>query len=346
MSLSEAQAADLVTFLNVTSGQNIRFWCIGNEPEQKQLSADAVATYTRTIASAMKAVDPSIQIFAPESAWYNENILKPLIGGASDITGKDANGRYYIDGVSFHTYPNPTYQNKFDRGTVVASGNGFRNNAVQLRKALDAADAKNGRTGSAKLRWALTEFNITYENPANNDVQDYGVTSFVNGQFFAEVFGIGMEFGAQFVAPWSVLEDGSRGKYDLGYLDSLGGVTRPRSSYWHLQLVAQHFHGTHAAGTTNQPLVKAYGAGDGAQLAVMILNEELTQTYHFTLHLSAAAPASADPLDIHIDSGLTGEVSGDIGQQATAVLLFDGQGKLTKRIDYSITDAMAWVPPH
>lgn len=345
-SLSGAQAADLVTLLNVTKGQKVRFWCIGNEPEQNGLGAGEVANYTRTIASAMKAVDPSIQIFAPESAWYNEAILKPLVGGDDDITGKDANGRYYIDGVSFHTYPNPTYLNQFDRGTVVDSGNGFRKNVVNLRKLLDKADSQSGRTGEAKLRWALTEFNITYENPPSNGVEDYAVTSFVNGQFFAEVFGIGMEYGAQFVAPWSVLEDGKGGKYDLGYLDNLGGVTRPRSSYWHLQLVAQYFRGHHAAGTTNQPLVKAYGAGDGAQLAVMILNEELAKPYHFTLHLDAAAPPSNDPLDIHVDSGLTGETSGDIGAQATVVLLFDDQGKLTRRLDYSLTDAMAWVPPH
>jgi hypothetical protein len=345
-SASAVQAEALVTALNVTKGQNVRFWSIGNEPEQNQLSPAAVATYVRTLASAMKKADPSIQIFAPETAWYNDAILGPLLGGANDITGRDGSGRYYIDGVSFHAYPNPTYLNQFNRGTVTASGDGLRNSVANLKAKLDAANVKNGRTGSARLQWALTEFNVTWKNPTNNGVGDYAVTSFLNGQFFAEVFGIAMEYGARFAIPWNIHEDGSRGTFDLGYLDGVAAVKNPRSSYWHMQLVATHFRGRFAAGRTNRPLVKAFGAGDGTKLAVMVLNEETTQTYRFTLHLGNASAPSADPLDIHIDSALSRDVTGTIDAQATAVFLFDGQGTLTKRLDYRLGDALAWMPPH
>ena len=53
----------------------------------------------------MRDADSSIVIFGPECAWYDEAYYKPLIGGAYDITGKDPKGRYFINGVSFHTYP-------------------------------------------------------------------------------------------------------------------------------------------------------------------------------------------------------------------------------------------------
>lgn len=342
--VDDLTAGELVTFLNVTNKMKIRFWGIGNEPDLDKIPVDQVAAYVRGHASAMKMSDPTIQIFAPDLAWYDEPYIGPLIGGADDITGKDASGRYYIDGVTFHTYPNGA---TFDRAAAAGSASGIRANVGKLLGVMDAANTKNGRAGGAALEWGIGEFNITYKNPPINDVGGYAVTSFLNGQFFAEVYGAAMERGARFAATWSIQESGGTGGAgDLGYLDGAVGQARPRSSYWHTQLVADHFHGRYAAGKTNQPLVKAYAAGAGDELAVMILNEEAAKTFHFTLRLSAAGQPSADPLDISVDSALDATATGDIEAQATAVLLFDAAGKMTKRIDYTLADAVAWKPPH
>jgi hypothetical protein len=341
--ITDVQAGELVTYLNVTRGLKIRFWGVGNEPDLDKIPVDQVGTYVRGHASAMKAADPTIQIYAPDLAWYDGAYLGPLIGGAQDITGKDANGRNYIDGVTFHTYPNGA---TFDRAATVASAAKFRTSATSLIASLAAADAMHGRTGEAKLRWALGEFNITYANPAANGVGDYAVTSFLNGQYFAEVYGIGMELGAQWAASWSIYEGGgTRGTGDLGYLDGVAGATEPRSSYWHTKLVADHFHGRFAAGKTNQPLVKAFGAGDGSTLAVILLNEDATTSYHFTVRLDASSAPSSSALDVGIDSALGASVSGDLKSEATAVLVFDATGKLVRRVDYSIADATAWTAP-
>jgi hypothetical protein len=342
--VSAQEAGALVTFLNVSKGANVRFWSIGNEPDLDGVPVAEVGDYVRALASAMRAADPDIKIFAPDLAWYDEPYIGPLIGGSDDITGKDASGRYYIDGVTFHTYPNGA---TFDRAKAIASADGIRANVVKLRDVLDAADTKNGRTGGAKLQWGIGEFNITYANPAANDVGDHAVTSFLNGQFFAEVYGIGMEHGARFVATWSIHEgSGARGAGDLGYLDGPLASAKPRSSYWHMQLVATYFHGSYATASTNQALVKAYGAGDGNDLAVMILNEEETKAYPFTLALRVEGPPVAEPLDIRVDVGLASTISGEIAPQSSAVLLFDGNGQLTKRVDYGIEEALAWSPPH
>ena len=138
---------------------------------------------------------------------------------------------------------------------------------------------------------------------------------------------------------------GAGGELDLGYLDGPLAQARPRSSYWHLQLVARHFRGRFAAGTTNQPLVKAYGAGAGDELAVMILNQEEATPFDFTLRLSASEPPAPSALEIQLDSALAASVSGGIEAQATAVLLFDARGALIRRIDYTLADALAWTPP-
>ena len=342
---TDAQAGALVTALNVTRRLGVRYWNIGNEPDLDKVPVADVGTYVRGHASAMKAADPTIRIFAPDLASYNEAYLGPLVGGAEDVTGKDANGRFYVDGVTFHTYPHGA---TYTRADVVGSAAGLRANVAKLRAALAAADAKHGRSGATKLAWALGEFNLTYANPAANDVGDLGVTSFINGQFFAEVFAVAMEAGAEYAATWSVQEaDGGRGTADLGYLDGPVATAKPRSSYWHLQLVAQRFHGRYAPATSTQPNVKAFGAGDGDTLAVMILNEDAATKYTFSLALGAAKPApDAGAVTLHVDSELAATFTGSIDAQATAVLLFDRGGAMVKRIDYMIADAMAWKGPH
>ncbi|NQX02536.1 hypothetical protein HQ447_17910, partial [bacterium] len=68
------QAAATVQFLNVTSGANVTYWSIGNEPwlqanqnetpdpTEAQI-ATRIATYFKSRAAAMKLVDPAIKIF-------------------------------------------------------------------------------------------------------------------------------------------------------------------------------------------------------------------------------------------------------------------------------------------
>ncbi|MDQ3048794.1 MAG: hypothetical protein M3R27_14685, partial [Bacteroidota bacterium] len=74
------QAANIVYYLNVTKGKNIKYFIIGNEPDLKYsfTTAAQVAAYIKPFATAMKNVDPTIQIIGPECAWYNSGILNGL----------------------------------------------------------------------------------------------------------------------------------------------------------------------------------------------------------------------------------------------------------------------------
>src|SRR5450432_1245406 len=127
---------------------------------------------------------------------------------------------------------------------------------------------------------------MTYQNPADNSVDSFGVNSFLNGQFFAEVYGIGMANGAVTVAPWSIHEsNGDRGPSDLGFLDGPVGTAKPRSSYYHLQFLAQNFGGHSAPATSTEPLLRVVAAGDGAHVSALLLNESLDQNYEFGLRL-------------------------------------------------------------
>ena len=54
----------------------VKYWNIGNEPWLERdrpatsSMASIVAGYVRPIASAMKAVDPAIRIYAPDECYY------------------------------------------------------------------------------------------------------------------------------------------------------------------------------------------------------------------------------------------------------------------------------------
>ena len=172
---------------------------------------------------------------------------------------------------------------------------------------------------------------MTYQNPTNNTVDDYGVNSFLNGQFFAEVYGVGMANGATTMDPWSIHEsNGSRSAGDLGYLDGPLGSTKPRSSYYHLQMVAENFAGKYAPATSSQALMRVVAAGDGAHVAVLLMNESTDQSYDFGMRLDNAAPAQAKAVTIKQQANAAScKVSHSVSS-VSVVTTFEASGGNTK----------------
>ena len=341
------RAQQIVDYVNNQQGQHVRYWSINNEPDiganEPQMSVADTADLIKSLASAMKQADPSILIFAPETAYYDTAYLGPMLGGDNDITGKDDRGHFYIDGVSFHSY---AFGQNYDRNAATGAASNLRGAVTALVAALAKANQKNDRTGADALQWGLTEFNMTYQNPTNNSVEDYGVNSFLNGQFFAEVYGVGMAFGAATMDPWSIHEsNGCRSAGDLGYLDGPLGSTKPRSSYYHLQMIAENFLGKYAPATSSQALLRVVAAGDGAHVSVLLMNESIDQSYDFALRLDNAAPTQAKAVTVKIDASLAAEYAGTVAAQASTLYVFDATGKLTKRIEYAIADARAFTVP-
>lgn len=334
---SPEQAADLVRFFNQQEGARITYWVIGNEPNLRaEVPVAAVADYYRRLAPAMRDADPTIRIYGPECAWFDRAYYGPLIGGSLDITGKDSKGRFLIDGVTFHKYP---FGNNGSRQAVLANAaSGLANDIAGLHSLMAAAEAKHGRTGESKLGWGLTEFNISYNNPQPNSVDGHGVHSFLNGQFFAEVYGLGMQHGATFINTWSMFESGgSRNGTDLGFLD--GGARVPRSSYHHMSLLARHFKGNHLASTSNLSDVRVLASRSESGIAVMILNMESGSSRNYALRLDLGAMASSEPLRVQVDGGVAMQHAGVIPAQTTMVLVFTPTGVLARTLRYGVEEA-------
>jgi len=318
------QAVALITNLNITNKKNIKLWNISNEPDLPSNNfgdANAVSTYIKRIASALKSVDSTIIIMGPETSWYqNSAYMTPLIGGSADITGKDEAGHYYIDVVTFHKY-------------VFTEISGLESDVNNLLTKFNTVNAK--RPAGKKLSWGLTEFNTTYDN-AINTTPDQNVWSFHAGQLFAEVYGLGMRKGAFAMNAWSMLEGPDRSGTDLSLFDK---DFKGRSNYYHCLMLGQNFRKNYITTTDNKSNVVVIPMQDSTGVAVMILNKDQTTNFDYTLRLDNGAFIQAKTLQIKVNAGINAEITGSITKDATQMLVFDATGALVKRYTYTSLDA-------
>jgi hypothetical protein len=332
------QAADIVTYINVTKGKNIKYWIIGNEPDlgYSYSTASQVANYIKPFASAMKAVDPTIKIIGPETAWYDTNIINGLTtpNGPDDITGKDAAGRYYIDIISFHTYPFNGSQTRSQVISKLASAGGLKDNLGALNSRLASCNTAHGRTGANALKTAITEANINWQNSSSDDLYGNGANSFIGGQFIAEMLGIGMKKGVEFINIWSVIE-GNSTTLDIGYIDAQTGVKKP--SFYHFKMMAENFKGEVANGTSNLSNVKVFGSKNAEKIQVLVMNQDQTTSYNFSVRLNNDPVTANKPLKINVDAGLAKEYAETIPAQSTMLLTFNAQGNIISKTEYSLT---------
>lgn len=335
------QAIELVNFLNKNPNKTpIKFWSIGNEPIcNDEGKIDEVYEYLIRIAPALKAADPTIKVFVFDACTFYEEAHAALCGGSLDLTGKDEKGNWIIDGFAFHNYPNGR---DFTRENVVFSGpSKIANQAIILNKMMDKANKMHGRTGDAKLLWGLTETNITYINP-DREISGYGNTSFLGGQFMAEIYGIGMEHNAFTVAPWCINET-DRVQTDFGYI-GLPSEFYPRSSYYHTQMMALNMTGKFLPTESSNSYIKTIATQDNESICIMILNRDQTQDYEFDLILNESSE-SMKPLIINANIGLDKTISGSIPNQTTIMYVLSKSGEILKQYTYGLAHNLKNLPP-
>jgi hypothetical protein len=320
--LGAAEAEALVRRLNAQPTTRVRFWSIGNEPLlRKPDIIKEVHAYLMRIAPAMKKADPTIAIFVFDECEMRAPAFEALCGGTLDITGKNPDGTWIVDGFTFHRYP---FGKEFTRDDLVVRGAAdIRKGATELVAMMARADQKHGRTGDARLKWGLTEVNVTWANP-DRRVEGFGNPSFLGGQFLAEVFGVGMELGAFTVAPWCISET-DHAETDFGYL-GLPPEFHPRSSYYHMQLMSRHMKGGFVPSRASEPGLKSIATRDGDGLAVMLLNELQDRDLEYEIVLSKDATPSR-PLVVQVDAGLAMARAGRLPRETTTLLTFDRVGR-------------------
>jgi len=329
-----SQAAEIVRYVNKTKGRNVKYWIIGNEPNlgYGYTSASQIAPYIKSFASAMKAVDPTIKIIGPEVAWYDHAIMRELTnpGGSSDITGKDASGRYYVDVISFHTYPFAGEQTRSSVITKLATS--LDVNLSELKGRLNNCNSYHGRS-SSPVKMAITEANVNYKNNYSDNLYGSGANSFIGGQFWTEMMAISLKHGVDFINFWSVIE-GNTNELNIGFIDRATFAKKP--TFYHFQMMANNFKGTFINGTDNQANAKAFGSKSGSQISVMILNQDQAANFNYTVRLDNSTASGTNALKVNVNAGVAKEYSGTINNQSTTVLVFDVNGNIVKKIEYKM----------
>jgi len=326
-------AAAVVKYFNVEIKNPVRYWNIGNEPycnKATDSTATDVAGYIKPIATAMKAADPTIKIFAPDECYIEDYYYALLSGdnGPADISGKvPGQNYYYIDGVSWHLYTGYPPENIDIEHLATTGAAAFLDHIRKARVLVDRANEAQGRTGEAALQWGIGEFN-------SSDGQR--VCSFENGQMFAQVYGSIMKYGGTYGETWSLFENGGRCLgTDYSFVNA---DMTPRPTFYHMQMIADNFSGNYLEGTSTVEAVRAFGAVDtqSGRVAVIVLNVDAANGYGCTLRLDDAnGPGECR---VNLPVGLPVEVQQAIGSQTTMVLIFDLQGKPVKSITYAKTD--------
>jgi hypothetical protein len=334
------QAMELVEYYTKPGDKKVQYWSIGNEPLlHKEFTIGQIHDYILRIATAMKKTDPSIKIFVFDECELREAAYRDLCGGRLDLAGLKENGAWLIDGYNFHRYPNGK---DFTRDDVVFTGpENILKQAQLLKQIMEEADNKYNRTGDSKLMWGLSEVNVTWANP-DREISGYGNTSFLGGQFMAEIFGFGMQLGAFSVNPWCISETDAVST-DFGYL----GLPRefyPRSSYYHTRIMAENMKGDFMNTSDNLKYVKTIGARSNEQFTVLVMNEDQNTDYDFDLVL-AKNGKSKKTLLINADASLDKRISGTIEKQTSMAFVFDSKGTLVKQITYGLKQNLKNLPP-
>lgn len=361
---TDQQVKDLITYINITMKRNIKYWSVGNEPDHDGGGHQSVITveqYTKRISSALKSIDPTIKVIAFELAGYNQNydtdynlqkdyyladgvtknpnyigygyhFWNRLLGGANDCTGKDANGNYYIDIVSWHYYGwNDQTQTVLDR----------MDDMVGRLKTINANRA------TAPIQWMMGEINTHWDN--TKATADGKVWSFRAGQAYAEVYGAAMQRNAHTIAFWSIYEgkDDQYGVADRGFndLSLFDKDNTPRSNYWHSLMLGQNMRANYATSADNYTSIKTVAMKDDTGVSVMVMNSNTSASFPYSLKLDLTGFTAAQALQITVDAGINFQYEDAIPARTTQMLIFNKYGQLTKKYTYSEQDAIALKAP-
>jgi hypothetical protein len=251
-------AADLVTYVNVTKGYGIKYFSIGNEPDlyeeqslrDKGYDAVAFCAEYRAFATAMRAVDPQIKLVGPDLSWKyiaGQDWLTPFLKDCGDV----------VDVVAVHRYPlEPTV---CTNAKAYSDASNYRRVLTRLRDVMSA-------TGQAEKPLALTEANITWDGDPAKSKMEASPGTFPAAVWVADNLGVSLEAQLENVSYWSLSEG-----WTLGFFDG----TKPRPAFHVLKLFSTQFGSEVLTVTGASTSLSAYSGRDeaAAKTSLFLINK-------------------------------------------------------------------------
>jgi parallel beta-helix repeat protein len=211
-------------------------------------------------------------------------------------------------------------------------------------------------SNNPNLKIAITELNINTQNPASNTYTGVGANGFITGQWMAEVFARGLHkpspsTNAQvaFMLPWSIHEkEGDRSAGDLSIFDdSYANGVKKRSTYHHIKLMANNFHGNFRMATTTDTMIKVFSSFDCYQVSVMYLNQApVTRTLVVNFHNTY--PTYSGSVGVHLDIhnvNVWPTKTFTIGPKETRLYIYDPCGRQRGFYTYNRTHNSTYSDP-
>lgn len=288
-----ATAAGMVSYANVTNAYAIKYFSVGNEPDLydaqgglADASQPAIPGYTptqyctsmRAFVTAMKAVDPTIQIVGPDLSYKYQagnssaDWLTPILTTCGDL----------FDVISIHRYPFEAAQANL--AAAAKDPASFRNVIHSVQGILQA-------TGQAAKPLALTEMNVVYD--ATTCALGASPGTVGSALWLADSVGTAIDLGLWTTAVWDISDtDG----WSLGLIGMPPAHT-PRPSYYAYALYADHFGPTLLQVTSAPSGVSAHAsrnqAGDSTQIIAINWNASVAAlTFQVTGLATTPAPAT------------------------------------------------------
>ena len=273
------QAAEMVRYVNIEKGYGIKYWSIGNEPdlyvtEDSSWTPEIYANKWREFALAMKAVDPTIQLYGPEISDFvgdtdnfDQRELLYVNSVRLDVTKRDYLIEFLkvnadlVDIVAVHHYSFPK-----SPGDNALTWEQLRDNTSQWDRIIPNLRRIIKETTGRDYPVAITEFN---SNSSNISGANTSPDSFYNALWLADVLGRMIRERPEIIAYW-MLKNSNAGH---GLMDSFNA----RPTYYIYQLYKQF--GNHLLQANSpEPNISVYAAkrDDGA-ITVLLVNLNNTE---------------------------------------------------------------------
>jgi hypothetical protein len=255
------QAADLVKYVNVTKGYNVKYWGIGNEADLYSL--DGLPDYTvaqynrewREWAQAMRAVDPKIVLVGPDVSQFvadadGSSYLQARIDWLTSFLHSNGD---MVDIVSIHRYPFP-----IDTTGTLPTKDQLQQNSQEWDEIIPALRKIIREQTNRDLPVAVTEVNSSW---VANSGGEATMDSLYNAIWFGDVLGRMIKQDVLMVDQFALAGD-----YGIVGPDAL----RPM---YYVYMMYQRFGDARLRAVSDDPLVQVYAArrADGT-LTVMIVN--------------------------------------------------------------------------